>query len=87
MIFNISLGTRTDKALKYVRHKIFTDNREGVPKIAVLITDGASWYPDLTANEARLLKKHNVTIMVVAISNKVAIITEKAHATFNSLLF
>lgn len=69
-------GTRTDKALQYVRHKIFNDEREGVPKIAVLLTDGASWYPDLTAHQADLLKQKNVTIMVVAISNKVTIAAE-----------
>jgi len=65
-------GTRTDIALKHVRHQIFSNNREGVPKIAVLITDGSSWYPKLTSHQAQLLRRDNVTIFVVAISNNVS---------------
>ena len=64
--------TRTDMALKHVRHKIFHDTREGVPKIAILITDGVSWYPEQTKHQAKLLKNQNVTIFTVAISNKVS---------------
>ena len=74
LCYFVFLGTRTDKALKYVRHKIFSDERPDVPKIVILITDGASWYPHLTTNEARLLRDHlNATIFTVAISNKVSV--------------
>lgn len=66
-------GTRTDLALKHVRHRVFSNSREGVPKIAVLITDGVSWYTQKTIHQAMLLKKMNVTIFTVAISNKVCV--------------
>lgn len=58
-------------ALKHVRHKVFSNSREGVPKIVVLITDGVSWYPRKTSHQAMLLKQQNVTIFTVAISNQV----------------
>lgn len=58
-------------ALKYARHHIFSDVRQAVPKIAVLITDGESWYREKTIHQAKLLKRHNVTIFTVAISKQV----------------
>ena len=80
LCYLVFLGTRTDKALKYVRHKIFSDERPDVPKIVILITDGASWYPHLTTNEARLLRDNlNATIFTVAISNKVSVFITLFH--------
>ncbi|XP_067950036.1 cartilage matrix protein-like [Watersipora subatra] len=64
-------GTRTDLALKHIRHKIFSESKEGVPQIVVLITDGDSWYPEKTIHQAKLLKNRNVTIFTVAISKKI----------------
>ncbi|ESO91594.1 hypothetical protein LOTGIDRAFT_121960, partial [Lottia gigantea] len=61
--------TNTAEALSYLRQKVFTkDNkRQGVPRIAIILTDGLSNYPDKTAREAKELHLDGVTVFVVGI--------------------
>lgn len=65
-------GTRTDRALRLARNKLFLEKpagmaRPNIPKFLVLMTDGISTHPKITAMEASLLKKKGVHVIVVAI--------------------
>ena len=65
-------GTRTDRALRLARNKMFLEkpagmSRPGVPKFLMVMTDGISSNLNLTALEAAELKKRGIHIMVVAV--------------------
>lgn len=66
-------GTRTDRALRLARNKMFVEkpfggmSRPNVPKFLVLMTDGISTHRNITTSEASLLKKKGVHVIVVAI--------------------
>jgi collagen type VI alpha len=62
--------TQTDLALKMAREVSFTPQngaRSGVEKVAIVLTDGRSNDPDLTAQQAKLLKDSGVLVIAVAI--------------------
>lgn len=67
-------GTRTDHALRLARNKMFLEkpagmSRPGVPKFLMVMTDGISSNPKITALEAAELKKRGIHIMVVAVGH------------------
>lgn len=69
-------GTRTDRALRLARNKLFLEkpvgmSRPNIPKFLVLMTDGISTHPRITVMEADLLKKKGVHIIVVAIGRAI----------------
>lgn len=63
--------TRTDKALHRMRELMLAEAREGVPRIAIVMTDGLSDYPKLTKHEAQLTHKMGITTIAVGIGHKV----------------
>ena len=58
-------GTRTDLALERMRRMYADEHRRGVPKLAVVLTDGESTYTDMTAVEARLVNEAGITVSVM----------------------
>lgn len=70
-------GTRTDRALKFLYQQIFkaqNGDRQKVPNIVVLFTDGMSNKPDKTKTQAQILKQDTgAHIIVVGIGNKIDI--------------
>lgn len=65
-------GTRTDRALRLARNGLFLEKPDGmsrpnIPKFLVLMTDGHSTQPALTAAEAKSMKQKGVHVIVVAI--------------------
>lgn len=64
-------GTDTANALRHLREDGFygkdVDQREGVAKIAIILTDGLSVNPENTAREAKLLKNTGVQVFTVGI--------------------
>ena len=62
--------TRTDRALRLARHRLFAESggsRPNIPKLLVLMTDGISKLPKATALEADALKRQGVHVVVVGI--------------------
>ena len=64
-------GTRTDRALKFVRKIFEKEDRDGVPKIMVVLTDGQSNKPNLTNKEADKLKSTSIHVVTIGIGNEV----------------
>nr|KAG5701827.1 hypothetical protein BaRGS_019038 [Batillaria attramentaria] len=65
-------GTRTDLALDLLVSDAFTapnGDREGIPNIAVVITDGASNEASLTATAAQQAQDAGITLLAVGIGN------------------
>lgn len=65
-------GTRTDRALRLARNKLFLEKPDGtsrpnIPKFLVVMTDGISKWPKITTLEANALKKNGVHIVVVGV--------------------
>lgn len=58
-------GTITHQALATVRQEGFGAPRPGVPRIAIVITDGLSRYPAYTRREASLLRDAGITVYSV----------------------
>ncbi|CAL1545324.1 unnamed protein product [Lymnaea stagnalis] len=82
--------TNTGKALKLTREQAFSaanGARPGVPKIAVVSTDGASTDPSDTSAEATLLKASGVTVLVVGIGSGVNDVELNTIASSPSLVF
>lgn len=63
--------TRTDMALQHMRKLMLAEAREGVPRIAIVMTDGQSDYPKLTQDEAELAHKEGITTFAIGIGNRV----------------
>ena len=61
-------GTETHKALQLLYKSLMQKNSTS-PKVAVVITDGASFQPDLTKAAAKLLKDSGVTIIVLGVGD------------------
>lgn len=69
--------TRTDRGLRLARNKLFLEKPEGssrpnIPKFLVVMTDGISRLPRITALEAAELKKKGVHVVVVGIGHLLA---------------
>lgn len=66
-------GTNTAEALHDVRTTGFHESltREGVVKIAIVITDGQSWNEKKTIKEAELLKDHGVIVYAIGVGKGV----------------
>lgn len=62
-------STQTAEALETLKNEGFTDQRTGVPKIAVVITDGLSRYPSLTKVRAALLRQMGVLMYAIGVGN------------------
>ena len=65
-------GTRTDKALKLARTRLFAlppegSSRRNIPRFLVVTTDGISMRPSTTGLEAQALKNEGVHIIVVGV--------------------
>jgi len=69
--------TLTDEAFNAVP-SLFASSRDGVPKVVVLLTDGASTYYERTIKAAENVKANGIKIIAVGIGNKVHILTSKA---------
>lgn len=71
-------ATRTDRALRLARNKLFLEKSEGgtsrpnIPKFLVLMTDGISRWPKITTLEADALKKQGVHVVVVGVGRLLA---------------
>ena len=64
-------GTRTDGALLRTRGLLSRHGRIEVPKLVIVMTDGQSEYPDITAQEARLLHEDAITTFAIGIGHSV----------------
>ncbi|XP_062574789.1 cartilage matrix protein-like [Saccostrea cucullata] len=63
-------GTNTGDALEHLRLKSFSKafgHRPGVPKLAIVVTDGVSSYKNRTTEQARLAQNSGITIMTVGV--------------------
>lgn len=79
--------TYTNLALKYARQTSFWDARSGVPKIAVVITDGKSNSRSDTLEEARKLRSNGVIIFSVGVGDGVDLSELQGMASKNSYVF
>lgn len=79
--------TRTDKALQRMRELMLAEAREGVPRIAIVMTDGLSNYPKQTQHEAQLAHKMGITTIAVGIGNRVDERELQALASHQEYLF
>jgi collagen type VI alpha len=63
--------TFTDMALDKTREAVFTqlNLRAGVPRLAIVITDGASRYPQATLDSAANLRDHGIKLIAVGIKD------------------
>lgn len=65
-------STNTGEALKRMREEMFTavyGDRPEVPNVAILITDGNSQEPLMTANQAKKSKEAGIHIFAIGIGN------------------
>ncbi|KAH9492390.1 hypothetical protein Btru_050999 [Bulinus truncatus] len=67
-------STRTDRALNYILNSTMLDPnvsgaRNGAKKIMILMTDGASDYPEQTKEAAKKVKDQQISILCVGIAN------------------
>jgi len=63
-------GTNTGDALKHLRTTSFSTafgHRAGVPKLAIVVTDGVSSYKNRTKEQARLAHNSGITVMAVGV--------------------
>lgn len=60
-------STNTAKGIEYVREKFRMDGRPGVPKIAIVITDGSSDNPRNTKLQANAAKNEGIKILAVGV--------------------
>jgi collagen type VI alpha len=65
--------TNTSEAIRFVRQYGFREgvSRPGAVKIAIVMTDGISRYPQATMKQSELARKENITIFAIGIGNKV----------------
>nr|ASN79588.1 thrombospondin-related anonymous protein [Babesia motasi] len=61
--------TYTGHAISFVRQSILPYGRKNVPKALLLITDGGSSDPDVTAQEAAMLRDDGVTVLVIGVGD------------------
>ncbi|GBE61660.1 thrombospondin-related anonymous protein, putative [Babesia ovata] len=61
--------TYTGHALSFVRKAILPYGRKNAPKALLLVTDGASSDPDLTAQEAAMIRDEGVNVLVIGVGN------------------
>lgn len=70
----MSQGTNTSYALQFVRENSFlpkNGGRQNATKIVIVITDGASSNPPMTAHEANLLKHIHANIFAIGIGTEI----------------
>lgn len=98
-------STYTDRALKLAREQLFVEKENGgtaradIPKFLVVMTDGISRNPTITAKEAAELKKRGVHIVVVGVgfmrkrsellsiaSSRRAVITARSFKTLKTIV-
>lgn len=60
-------STNTAKGIEYVREKFRMDGRPGVPKIAIVITDGRSDNPKNSKMQANVAKNEGIKILAVGV--------------------
>lgn len=60
-------STNTAKGIEYVREKFRSDGRPGVPKIAIVITDGSSDNPRNTKLQANAAKNEGIKVLAVGV--------------------
>lgn len=65
--------THTSEAIRFVRRYGFREgvSRPGAIKIAIVMTDGISRYPQETKEQSELARQENITIFAIGIGNKV----------------
>jgi hypothetical protein len=82
-------GTRTHLALDLVRTIAFNDSRlnEGIPRIAIVLTDGKSNIPESTIVSARLLHATGITIYALGIGSGVNVAELNIIANSSSNVF
>lgn len=65
-------GTNTGGALQHIREKSFSQkfgHRGGVPKLAIVVTDGVSGSKNRTKEQARLAHSAGITLMAVGVGS------------------
>lgn len=62
-------GTRTDIALEQMRVEMFSrqHTRPNAAAVAIVITDGESEYPDLTAEQAKLAHEAGIQVLAIGV--------------------
>ncbi|KAK0051442.1 zonadhesin [Biomphalaria pfeifferi] len=66
--------TETGQALSYIRNQVFTNAmgaRLDVPRIILLLTDGAATHHSAAINEALLTRQNGITIITVGIGSQI----------------
>uniref|UniRef100_A0A0L8HJQ0 VWFA domain-containing protein n=1 Tax=Octopus bimaculoides TaxID=37653 RepID=A0A0L8HJQ0_OCTBM len=64
-------STQTAKAIMYARKSVFNDSRDGVAKIAIILTDGESTEKHKTLAEATLAKSLGINIIAIGVGPKI----------------
>ena len=76
--------TRTDLALERARELFGSYSREGIPKIAVVVTDGGSDHPSETVRQATLAHQAGIIVFAIGVGNAVVQTELQAMATNNT---
>ena len=66
-------GTRTYNAIEKMHYEMFSSSlaRSGVPRIAIIITDGESEDTDLTREAAKTARDDGIIMFAVGVGKKV----------------
>ena len=64
-------GTKTDMALLMMNEMFQLRGRRDVPHIAIVMTDGQSDYPQLTVQEAIMVRYSGITVFAIGIGDRV----------------
>nr|KAG5704637.1 hypothetical protein BaRGS_025279 [Batillaria attramentaria] len=72
MAFRSGGRTDTGDAIKFMREKQMVRTREGVPKIAIVLTDGNSQRRSYTKQQAELARAENITIFAIGVGRYVS---------------
>lgn len=77
-------GTRTDRALNYLRNHIFTNengDRVAAPNIALVFTDGQSNKANETREEVRKIRDTDIHVISIGIGDRINVDELKLIAT------
>ncbi|XP_041376636.1 transmembrane protease serine 13-like [Gigantopelta aegis] len=89
-IIYLGSGTNTAAALEFVRTNSFSKYsgaRDGVPKVAVVVTDGSSWDGAATRVQAQRAKHAGITILAVRVGSNVDVTQLNAIASNPGFVF
>ena len=64
-------GTNTHRGIKQMNLMFAEQGRKGIPKVGIVITDGISKQPNLTAEEAATAKDKNINMYAVGVTKNI----------------